>query len=125
MAERIELEKKIENDNDLLSKFIDGWKNDKRWRDKMEKEHPSSYIILMGLYDKLVKKYDIKIGDGDLLSAIRGKVADAKVQTNALNQQKGVADRLGKTIGSTRLGPLVNKIQKLSKDADTVNPLIF
>lgn len=125
MVERIELEKRIENDNHLFSVLVEGWKNDKRWRDKIEKEHPSSYIILMGLYDKLVKKYDIKIENGDPLSFVRSKVDDAKTRTNALNQQKGIADQITKTIGGTRLGPLVTKIQKLSKDADTVNPMIF
>lgn len=68
----------IEQDNDLMAKFMQGFQNDIRWKQNLKSENLKSYNMLADIYNTLSKKYKIIISEKDTLETAKKTITLAK-----------------------------------------------
>lgn len=68
----------IEQDDDTMAKFMQGFQNDTRWRSNLKSENKKSFDMLNDIYATLTKKYKINIDPKDTLETVRKTIATAK-----------------------------------------------
>ncbi|MDD2745156.1 MAG: hypothetical protein PHU93_01335, partial [Candidatus Gracilibacteria bacterium] len=111
--EQTEFIRTIEQDDDTMAKFMQGFQNDVRWRQNLRSENKKSHDMLSDVYATLAKKYKINISPRDTLGTVKDTIISAKKEykEGAFNSEK--AKILANSISQDFLSPLDMEIQQI------------